>query len=393
MQGDVAMFVPIAWQVLGYFLFAAVAAGCVFLCLARYGRVVSVPGEIQPAAGIAPILPARAGVIAAVTVREGQVVAPGTLLARLRTEEDGIGTTTALRVARAIEREAGGIEAQRVANESAAAAQAARVEAERAGLVAEIAQIDSQIRLQRILIAAAKTDLDRARAIATRGFVSGRDLQVREETLLAREQQSAQLRQTRAAKLAAITAAQRNADAISAQARAQAAGLAGARAEVAQRAAGAEGARGYALRAPIGGRIAALTARIGQTATGQEPLMTIVPLHSPLRAQLAVPAQAIGMVREGETVRVAVDAFPYQRFGTIDGRVIAVAGSAVLRGGQGAPPMPVYPVTVALQSGSVRAYGRSFPLVSGMTASARIVTQRQTLVEWLFDPLFAVARR
>jgi membrane fusion protein len=48
---------------------------------------------------------------------------------------------------------------------------------------------------------------------------------------------------------------------------------------------------------------------------------------------------------------------------------------------------------VALDRAAVSAFGRDEPLVSGMTLSARIVTEKQSLLEWLFEPLFAVQRR
>jgi membrane fusion protein len=32
-------------------------------------------------------------------------------------------------------------------------------------------------------------------------------------------------------------------------------------------------------------------------------------------------------------------------------------------------------------------------LLSGMTLSARITTRKQSLLEWLFEPLYAVGRR
>jgi membrane fusion protein len=52
-----------------------------------------------------------------------------------------------------------------------------------------------------------------------------------------------------------------------------------------------------------------------------------------------------------------------------------------------------YPVTVRLDRDSVDAYGRKEPLVFGMTLSARVVVDRRSLLEWLFEPLLAVRGR
>jgi membrane fusion protein len=54
---------------------------------------------------------------------------------------------------------------------------------------------------------------------------------------------------------------------------------------------------------------------------------------------------------------------------------------------------PTYLVSVELQEPWVRAFGRRQPLLPGMTLTARIVTERQSLLEWLFQPVFAVRNR
>jgi membrane fusion protein len=121
--------------------------------------------------------------------------------------------------------------------------------------------------------------------------------------------------------------------------------------------------------------------------------MTIVPAGAELQAELAVPSSAIGFVNAGQEVSLAIDAFPYQRFGTVKGKVLTVAESALSQQGANGAVIAVYPVRVKLDTEAVTAFGRSEPLVSGMTLSARIVTEKQSLLEWLFEPLYAVRRR
>ena len=394
LTGDVAIAVPVAWQSIGFLIFGGVAAGVMFLSLASYSRVETVTGTITPDAGVASIVPSRTGVIAALSVRDGQNVSAGAELATIRAEEDGATTLSpAALVEAAIARQDASLAAQSDAAQASAAAQASQLAAQRSGLVAEIGQLQSQIATQQSLIASAQKDLDRARTIADRGFISGRDLQVREETLLARQQGLSQLEQSLATKRAAVAENERSAAQISAQARAQTARLSATRAQVAQQAASTAGARSYVLRAPVAGRVTALTARVGQPANPQGQLMTIVPAGAKLRAELAVPSAAIGFVKQGQQVRLAIDAFPYQRFGTVAGKVQTVAASAVNAQGPSGSTIAVYPVTVMLDTASITAYGRNESLVSGMSLTARIITEKQSLLQWLFEPLFAVRRR
>ncbi|WP_374284690.1 HlyD family efflux transporter periplasmic adaptor subunit [Novosphingobium sp.] len=392
--GDVAIAVPVAWQSVSLLIAGGVTAALLFLSLATYSRVETATGTITPDTGISAIVPSRFGVIASLAVHDGQLVPAGTELAAIRAEEDGAALQSpASLVQAAIAQQDASLAAQSNASLASAQAQASQLAAQRSGLIAEIAQLEAQIGTQRALIASAQKDLDRARSVADRGFISGRDLQVREETLLSRQQGLAQLEQAFAAKRAALAENERSAVQISAQARAQTASLAATRAQVAQQAASTAGSRSYVLRAPIAGRVTALTARVGQPASPQGQLMAIVPTGAKLRAELAVPSAAIGFVRPGQEVRLAIDAFPYQRFGTVTGTVQTVASSAINAQGPNGTTVAVYPVTVALKQSAIRAYGRAEPLVSGMSLTARIVTEKQSLLQWLFEPLFAVRNR
>lgn len=394
LSGDIALFIPAGWQAIGFLLVFGLLIGITFLSFAHYSRVEVVLGTITLDMGSPSILPPRAGVIETIAVSDGQNVVSGTELTSIRVEEDSAnGATVAAQIQASIAQQDSSLAAQMAAGSQASDAQLRQLAAQRAGFSAEIDQLQSQISLQHGLIDTAQKDYDRARAVAERGFISQRDLQVREETLLARQQGLSQLTQSLATKRAALVEAERSAAQISAQAQAQNASLAASRAQVAQQAASTAGSRSYVLRAPVAGEVTALTARVGQPANPQVPLMTIVPAGSTLQAELAVPSSAIGFVKPGQEVRLAIDAFPYQRFGTVKGRIRTVAASAISAQGPNGTTISVYPVKVKLDQSSVSAYGRREPLVSGMTLTARIVTEKQSLLEWLFEPLYAVRRR
>jgi membrane fusion protein len=88
-------------------------------------------------------------------------------------------------------------------------------------------------------------------------------------------------------------------------------------------------------------------------------------------------------------VRIAVDAFPYQVYGALSGRVIAISQATTpATGGQG----EAFVVRATLPV-EVWAYGAPHPLRPGMTLTARIRTRPRSLFAWMFDPVLAVARR
>ena len=327
-------------------------------------------------------------------MRDGQQVGAGQPLVRIRSEEDMAGGgTMPRRVVAAL-----GEQDRRLAGQAglmieAAAAERGRLAAQIAGLAAEIVSLDAQIAAQRRLVEVAADDFEATQGVAARGFISRRDLDTRETALLARRQQLAQLEQARAAKRADLAAAQRSVAQSMAAAEAQAAGVLSSRAELAQRLARGRATQGYMLTAPVAGTVTAFTGRVGQPAAQGQPLMVVMPAGSRPRAELYVPTQAAGFLAVGQEVRLAVDAFPYQRFGTVTARIAQISSTAVPRARRRAGTVPVYLVTVELDEPFVTAFGRRQPLVPGMTLTARIVTERQSLLRWLFEPLFAVGQR
>lgn len=394
LAGDVAIATPVSWQIISYLLFGSLLAGVIFISTAEYARVESASGAVVPDAGLAMIVPTRAGVVSAIRVQEGAYVTAGAELAAIRAEEDSAsGVSAAARLEEAISRQDASLVAQTAASQAAANAQVSQLTAQRAGLKAELGQIQAQIILQQGLVASATRDVERARTLSGQGYMSPRELQNREEGLLTRQQVLAQLEQTQATRKSSLDEAERAAAQVAAQARAQMAGLAASRAEVAQMAANADGSRAYVLRAPVSGRVTAITGRVGAPVGPQTSLMTIVPEGSRLRAELLVPSSAIGFTKAGQDVRLAIDAFPYQRFGTLPGRVLTVAESPVSKQDPAGAVISVYPVRVTLRDEYINAFGRREALVPGMTLTARIVTEKQSLLEWLFEPLFAVKRR
>lgn len=394
LSGEVSIAVPVSWQSVGYLIFGGVAATLTFLSVASYSRVVTVKGEITTDKGVLAIFPSRNGVVAALSAKNGIVVAAGANLAVIRAEEDRVdGASTGARIEAAVRAQDASLAMQGLAIGAAAKASIQQLQLQQSGLAAEIAQLGSQISLQETLIASAQKSFDRALLVAERGFVSQRDVDLREETLLSRKQALSQLRQALAGKQSALAEAGRNIAQRIAGTAEQQAGLAANRAAVSQLAATTEGARSYVLRAPIAGRIAALVAHPGQTVTAQDPMMTIVPAASVLRAELKVPSSAISFLKPRQTVTLAIDAFPYQRFGTVKGRVLTVSTSPISSRESDGSAISVYPISVALDRSTVSAFDRNEPLLVGMTLTARIVTEKQSLIEWLFEPLLAVQRR
>ena len=394
LHGDVHVALPLSWQIIGYLMVGAVVFGILFLSLAKYSRIETVAGVIVPNEGILRIESRRAGVVSSLSVEEGELVAAGQELAVIRTDEnlmDGSGTSIA--ILQLLDQQADDLAFQEQQVRASVSAEIRQLEARLSGLLQEMAELETQIEIQDRLVVSARDELQLASGIAERGFVSKSDLLRREEAFLTRQQQATQLRR----QLSSLRSQVGQSQALVSQARADAgsqiAALSGQRSEISQRQTNAEAAGAVRLIAPSAGRVTALVARPGQTARPDQPLMMIVPTGAKLQAELRVPSSAIGFVRKGQEVRLALDAYPYQRFGTVPATTISVASAPTADADRDVGMTSTYLVVAELERGSLAAFGDQQQLIPGMTLSARIVTEKQSLIEWLFEPLFAVQKR
>ncbi len=162
------------------------------------------------------------------------------------------------------------------------------------------------------------------------------------------------------------------------------------------------------LRAPIAGTVQQLAVTtVAQVVTGGQTLMTIVPNDAPLEVESMVQNKDIGFVQAGQSAIVKVDAFPFTRYGTIDGSVVKVSSEAVdMREApnlsdapasvkaQGAVansatnrPELVFPATIKLASRSITVNGKDVMLSPGMTVSVEIKTGTRRVIDYVLSPL------
>jgi len=157
-----------------------------------------------------------------------------------------------------------------------------------------------------------------------------------------------------------------------------------------------ESRRTLVITAPADGVVTAILAGRGQSVAAGAPLLSILPEGAVLQAQLLVPGRAAGFLAAGQPVALRYQAFPFQRFGSSHGVVKEIARSLIAPGDAQLPVAlnePAYRITVALERQTVRAYGKDFPLQDGMLLEADVALDRRRLLEWLFEPLLALAGR
>lgn len=128
-------------------------------------------------------------------------------------------------------------------------------------------------------------------------------------------------------------------------------------------------------------------------------LLTLVPRDERLRVEAWVANEDIGFVRVGQPVKIKLAAFPFQKYGMLDGTVehlSADAASGVASNGGANQPVPgalpeqplgykalirVDATRLALRDGT------DLPLTAGMRASAEIFLGTRSVWEFLLSPV------
>jgi len=151
------------------------------------------------------------------------------------------------------------------------------------------------------------------------------------------------------------------------------------------------------LKAPQAGVVKDLATHT--TGTVVQPgtvLLTLVPQDEILRAEVWVSNEDIGFVREGQPVKLKFAAFPFQKYGMVEGAVEHVSADAsdnnTGNGNTQTDPnrknQPlVYKALVALKQMSLEMDQQRFMLSAGMQTNAEIRLGDRTVMEYLLSPV------
>lgn len=389
LTGNVNMALPVSWQIICLLLFASILVAAIFLSLASYSKIETISGEISTDAGVAQIVPRRFGIVEEIKVTDGEFVSEGNILVKIDTDTaQGEGVLESQTLLDTLGTQETFIRDQQKQISLAATESSSQSRARILGLQADLEGLKSQISVQEELVTSARDQLDQANKIAERGFISTRDIRVREETYLGRQQQLTQLRQTLALRRASIEEARRAARQASASSRAEIAALESQLADNVQRKNNVTAAKSYQIIAPVSGQVTALTANVGQSVSPQSPIMSILPQFSKLQAKLYASSEAVAYIDIGNEVTVRIGGL-----GSVKAEITHISQAPVPQTDPTGAPIAAYVVTAKLSQNYVKASGRNERLLAGMALTASIQSRKQSLIRWLFEPLLRVQER
>lgn len=160
------------------------------------------------------------------------------------------------------------------------------------------------------------------------------------------------------------------------------------------------------LTSPVDGTVQQLAVHtIGGVVTPAQNLLIVVPLDSHLEIEAMVPNRDIGFVHPGQDAQIKVDAFNFNRYGLVAGKVSSVSPDAITRDksadkGKTDPNSTaetdsseptnqelVYAARVSLDQTRMQVEDRLVDFAPGMAVTVEIKTGSRRIISYLLSPL------
>lgn len=399
--GPVRLVRPLSLHALTLAVLAMAVGVAAFLVLAQYTRKATVDGVLAPDRGVIRLVPAEAATVIERRVAEGQAVQAGDTLFVLALERPRLLADAQAQVRRSLGERQRSLQDAARQQVGLTASQLAALDLRLRALEAEQSQVDTEVSLQQQRLVLAQQALARLESLRNDKFISDAQVLSKKEEVLGVQAQVQALERQRTAlgrERARLDGERLNLPLL---ARSTQGSIERDLAALAREAAEQDSERRLIVRAPQDGLLSAVLAEPGQAVAPTSALASLVPRGAVLQAQLYAPSSAVGFVRPGQPVRLRLEAFPYQKFGPLEGRVVQVSrtplapGELAAQPGAGASPTrpgeALFRITVALDDTAGARWPQ--PLVAGMRLQADVLLERRRLVEWLFEPLFGLQHR
>ncbi len=142
---------------------------------------------------------------------------------------------------------------------------------------------------------------------------------------------------------------------------------------------------------------------VGSVMQAGEAMITLIPSGQAMIADVAISSADIGYIKHGDEVVVKVDAFPFQKHGSLAGHLRSISqdsGSGAVpsnqqatasmlgrSGGAAETPSPQHRAQITIESFNLRNIPEGVTLIPGMTVSCEIKVGMRTVISYFLYPL------
>jgi multidrug efflux pump subunit AcrA (membrane-fusion protein) len=352
-------------------LIAAFVTAAGAAVLVRFPETIRCPIVLVPDTAADPIQSPLRAVVHAVRVAEGQEVPAGTELFRIRSEEI-LSWRTELRTL---------AEDLRVRREIASKLEAshrAEVEIKRS----EVAQAEHEVAFREKHLETISRLLERMERLAQEGNLSEVELLHRRLDLAESEKDLNAAQRSLQREVAALGRMATERSRRRAEDLAEIEKLTWRVAALRHQLNGSEGDL-LAIRAPYAAVVISLAQRSsGAVVERGAELCQLARVDSGLTARLLLHEDGLPRLAPGQRLRLFFDAFPYQRYGSVEGTLEWISPAVVSAGERAS-----FVGRASLDRREIVVQGQPRPLRAGMKGEARIAVGSRTLIEYVFEPI------
>ncbi|MBW4612460.1 MAG: HlyD family secretion protein [Desmonostoc vinosum HA7617-LM4] len=140
------------------------------------------------------------------------------------------------------------------------------------------------------------------------------------------------------------------------------------------------------VRSPIDGTIFELPIqKPGSVVEPGQLIAQIAPKGASLIVKAQMPSEHSGFLKVGMPVKLKFDAYPFQDYGVVQGRVSWIApNSKVQQNSQG--NIETYELDITLDQPYIQAANKRVSLTPGQTATAEVIIRQRRVVDFILDP-------
>ncbi|MEP4803675.1 MAG: HlyD family secretion protein, partial [Hyphomicrobiales bacterium] len=102
-----------------------------------------------------------------------------------------------------------------------------------------------------------------------------------------------------------------------------------------------------------------------------------------LEIEAVVLNKDIGFIEVGQTAEIKLEAFPFTRYGVLDGKITSISNDVAIDEQLG----PIYRAKVQLASQTIRIDRKELALNPGMNVSTEVKTGKRRIIEFFLSPL------
>ena len=133
------------------------------------------------------------------------------------------------------------------------------------------------------------------------------------------------------------------------------------------------------ITAPISGYVNSVNVNtVGAAVTNAQELVTIVPKDAPLEMVCYVKNMDIADIEIGMEAEIKLEAYPYNKYGTVKGKVKYISPSAFVSEQTGS----VYLVKLEITDKN-----EDIDIISGLSGSVEIKTDKRTVMDYFLEPI------